>query len=493
MPFRLCLRAGFLAALASNLLAQGSLTPPGAPASSMRSLAQIAIVGTEINSINTPGNASAVYVLNSAGRYFLARSVTVAAPGQHVILIQGSGITVDFNGCSIIGIGTLSGVYDGGLNRGNVTVCNGTITGCTNGVDLRASFNCRLHNLTCANNSGIGFNVGDAVEMRDCTSRDNSDDGISTGFNANLLHCTAVGSVNGHGFDLGKDSAAYACVANFNKLNGFNTAASCAVSYSSSHQNQGSGFVTSSACALIGCQATENSGSAILTGTSCTLQACTAYLNGTAASTTYAIFTNVGCTVTGCTSSFNNVQYGIVANNGCTVSHCSAYSNTSAQSISAGFFVGQASLRHCTANANTNTNATATNTTGMGVYSNGANALVEHCLCANNKGDGIYMVGSGASVRNNVCSDNTNAGIHLNSSGNRVEGNQLVSNSGSGLLIDTPVSFVTGNTARANGTNYSIVANNRVATIVTPALSASISGSTGGTAVSTDAFANISY
>jgi len=50
---------------------------------------------------------------------------------------------------------------------------------------------------------------------------------------------------------------------------------------------------------------------------------------------------------------------------------------------------------------------------------------------------------------------------------------------------------VFSNYARLNLTNYSIVAGNRVATIVAPTVAAAINGSAGGTAFTTDTYANI--
>ena len=69
----------------------------------------------------------------------------------------------------------------------------------------------------------------------------------------------------------------------------------------------------------------------------------------------------------------------------------------------------------------------------------------------------------------------------------------LFRSTGPGIQVDTTLNLVLQNTARGNSVNYSIVAGNRVGTIVTPAVSGAISGNTGGTAFSTDAFSNVAF
>ena len=53
--YALLLTIKVLLVSAGMLLAQGSLTPPGAPGPSMKSLDQVASTGIAINATNTPG------------------------------------------------------------------------------------------------------------------------------------------------------------------------------------------------------------------------------------------------------------------------------------------------------------------------------------------------------------------------------------------------------------------------------------------------------
>jgi parallel beta-helix repeat protein len=132
---------------------------------------------------------------------------------------------------------------------------------------------------------------------------------------------------------------------------------------------------------------------------------------------------------------------------------------------------------------------TVSHTTGMGIYSNGGSTKITNCNASTNKGDGIYVVDASL-VRDNVATYN-NTGVHATGTNDRIESN-LVSDNGTGILVDTTVNLVIRNTARDNTSNYNIPAGNRIGTIVTPATS-SASGSTGGAAVSTDAWVNIAY
>src|SRR5258708_28107120 len=57
--------------LPQRACAQGSLTPPGTPAPTMKSLDQIASTGIAINATNTPGDPSNEAVISAAGNDYL--------------------------------------------------------------------------------------------------------------------------------------------------------------------------------------------------------------------------------------------------------------------------------------------------------------------------------------------------------------------------------------------------------------------------------------
>src|SRR4029079_15924544 len=109
-----------------------------------------------------------------------------------------------------------------------------------------------------------------------------------------------------------------------------------------------------------------------------------------------------------------------------------------------------------------------------------------------NAGDGIHA-NSNCTLRSNQSSNNGAAGLRAVSFGSRIEGNSVSFNN-VGLVVDSTGNVVIANTARGNtGGNYSIIAGNRVATVVTPASAGAVSGNIGGTAFSTDGFSNLAF
>jgi parallel beta-helix repeat protein len=450
---------------------QGPLTPPGAPAPTMKTLDQIASTGIAINSTNTPGNATSVFVISAPGSYYLTDNVEVLT-GKNGILITAGNVTIDLNGYGVFGdLAGLSGITDGGTTLTGVTIRHGTVQAWTiAGVDLSHSFDCVVSGLIVNFCTGVGLTLGDATVVRDCMVRNSSSDNFKTGFNANITHCTAVGSSAGSGFNLGQDSAITGCVANFNKT-GILAAFGCSVSQCTTNQNSDHGILATSACRIFDCLASLNGGAATLS----------------------AIEVGFAATISNCTASNNTAQYAILAGAGSVVVHCTASGNTSSQSVSAGIRADECTVKDCNASFNSTSNATASNSTGMGICAFDENALIENCTCGDNAADGI-QVSSRSVVLNSLSGSNGGAGVHATGTANRIEGNQVTSNN-PGILVDTSVNLILRNTARANGSaNYVIAINNRVAAIVTPTLNAApINGNTGGFAFGTDASANIAY
>jgi parallel beta-helix repeat protein len=177
-----------------------------------------------------------------------------------------------------------------------------------------------------------------------------------------------------------------------------------------------------------------------------------------------------------------NFGDGINTADGCRVSNCTSSSN------SRGIFLGNNCLaENCIVQGNTS----------IGIRTFNFN-VVRDCQVIANGGDGIFAVTHNVLI-NNLChangtSTNGGAGIRMvGGTGTRIEGNSVNLNSW-GIRVESTNNIIIRNFASLNDTNYSIVASNRVGTIVNAPASGAINGSTGGLGVgTTDPWANISF
>ncbi len=122
----------------STCLAQGSLTPPGAPASTMKTLAQI--------EPRTP-IATAPFTISQPGSYYLTTNLTVSS--GDAITIAANNVTLDLNGFTIASTAAsatgIAILLSGG--RTNIAIYNGHIS---SGVTNNGS----------GTYGGSGFNTG---------------------------------------------------------------------------------------------------------------------------------------------------------------------------------------------------------------------------------------------------------------------------------------------------------------------------------------------
>jgi hypothetical protein len=216
----------------------------------------------------------------------------------------------------------------------------------------------------------------------------------------------------------------------------------------------GNGIKVDAFSLIEGCLSVANGSYGINSGASVIISGCVAYNNQS-----IGIYSGAGATISGCVA-YQNQLDGIYSQSGATISGCSAYQNQ-----------------------------------GIGIYGGDA-GTVSGCSTTLNKGDGI-RVGTACVVTNNSCRSNGSAGdgagIRAESSQNRIESNNVTFNT-RGVDVNSAGNFIVRNSASLNGTNYDIVANNKVGVVVAAPDSGVISGSTGGAGVgSTDPWANFSF
>lgn len=153
---------------------QGALTPPGAPAPTMKSLSQV--------EPRTPISYEEYYIGNP-GSYYLTTNLTGAsAANPYGIWIASDNVTIDLSGFTIQGAaGSNHGIYIYGSHT-NITIQNGIITGWGHdGISLNPSMlpqTVVLANLTITGNTGNGIVVGNGYLISNCSIQNNGSVGI---------------------------------------------------------------------------------------------------------------------------------------------------------------------------------------------------------------------------------------------------------------------------------------------------------------------------
>jgi hypothetical protein len=172
-PNRLVLAATVSAfCILHSTFGQGSLTPPGAPAPTMKSLDQV--------EARFP-ISSAPYTITSPGSYYLTTNLTVS--GGTVINIGTNDVTLDLNGFTISstsanpsGFGIQLGLAGG---NSDITIVNGHISGgSTTNFNDGIAYNALPFNIRVANVSvtgcrfyGLDVGTGNSSVIESCTAQ----------------------------------------------------------------------------------------------------------------------------------------------------------------------------------------------------------------------------------------------------------------------------------------------------------------------------------
>ena len=153
----------------STAFAQGSLTPPGAPAPTMKSLDEIyAKIGTSdprtpIATNTTPGDSGNSFIISQPGSYYLTTNL-VGVSSKNGISIAANNVTLDLNGFALLGVSGSQNGINFPSGQTNVTVRNGTVSGWGSyGVNNASSSSANVVferlNVSASGNCGI-FNCG---------------------------------------------------------------------------------------------------------------------------------------------------------------------------------------------------------------------------------------------------------------------------------------------------------------------------------------------
>lgn len=518
----------------ASAFAQGSLTPPGAPAPAMKTLDQV--------EPRTPVSSAPVTISQSGSYYLttnLSGTVTVAANNVTLDLmgfsiVAASGNAIQQSGsCTnlLIRNGTLSAPFVNGIDfstssgNANGTIENLRITGCQNyGITVGGGYrvrNCQVNGVGMAGicaygnsdirectltGNGTGLRLsGTGAYVADNIVRGNTDNyDLSAGNQLNLLLCevpesidwpasvkfagtltcssTATNGITVNANDVTLDLAGHTLI-------GPGATGQHGICQASTLRNltvlngkvtdwkgtyMGGVYVRGTGSQISGIQSATNY-YGIITGNSSTISDCTASDNSS-----YGILTGGGCVLRSCVVSYNSSDSGIYAGAGSTLRDCTAKNNTGS-----GIAAGDGSMMSdCAASYNT----------GNGIIVYSGNTICD-CTTSYNNGDGIRMT-SDNRVAGCMCSYNgfsgDGAGIHATGSDNRIEDNNVTDND-RGIDVDMLGNFIVRNIASGNTTNWAIATGN-VCLVVQAATAGAINGNSGGTAPgSTDPNANFTY
>jgi hypothetical protein len=241
----------------STCFAQGSLTPPGAPAPTMKTLAQIE-PRTPINATNTPGDSFSLFTITRPGAYYLTTNITGVA-GRNGIGIAADNVTLDLNGFALIGVSNSSdGIAVMDIGHTNIAVRDGSLQGWGDyGMNMGGGQSCVYQDLRLSLNGG-GLLAGGGTLVNACVAVRNTGVGISAGSASVITACTARNNT-GHGFQATSPGVSFSeCNSVDNGGNGYQGATSIAFRRCLARDNEGHGFYADTGGIFADCLATSN-------------------------------------------------------------------------------------------------------------------------------------------------------------------------------------------------------------------------------------------
>jgi hypothetical protein len=339
---------------------QGSLTPPGPPEPTMKSLEQVASTGIAINAAHTPGDDNSHFIITQPGNYFLTGNVDVTKITG--IRVAAAGVSVDLNGFEIrrtnnaggqgieiiagshrcmVRHGSISGLFDFGVHcastlgatRGG-SFLDLTVTGATSmgllGGEGHVIERCMAHD-----NSGDGIVSSTGSTISHCSARNNGHHGIVGATTVTVSHCTVTGNGATYSGSAGIFVIGKSLIVNCTSTNNVNNGTVA--------RGNGAGIHADSGTIIKDCVVDGNAGNGIQAGSECQVVGNTLSGNGTAGASAGIEVNGSGNRVeSNNTTNTNGTATGIlVTSGGNIIIKNSSRGGTKAYDIAAGNSMGQ--------------------------------------------------------------------------------------------------------------------------------------------------------
>ncbi len=138
--------------------------------------------------------------ISSPGSYVLNKNLAVKQGGGDCITITASNVTLDLQGYNIQCLAAtrpVRGIFSNPGTTG-ITVRNGIIANCFEGVELLASTDASVYKIVAVSNTDFGIGVGHESTVMYSIADQNGNGGIATYCNSpggsNIIYNTAVGN-----------------------------------------------------------------------------------------------------------------------------------------------------------------------------------------------------------------------------------------------------------------------------------------------------------
>lgn len=307
----------------THVQGQGSLTPPGAPGPTFKTLQQV--------EPRTPISTVPI-TISAPGSYYATTNLTGAA-SQNGITIAAHNVTVDLNGFALTGAaGSIDGIVVSGL-RTNIAVRNGTISGWgSDGIQAGSAINAQFLNLQIANCGAVGLEAGNNANIQGCGARNCGGNGISTGSTCAVRDCSASENV-GTGIFANNGTQVTGCSAVGNQTHGFDAWQRSTIQQCTAMQNWRAGFRVALLSSIQQCNAnnngmfgiiSDNNGFATISDNNCSFNGSLAASGARTNGAGIFITNSGGCRIDANTVNFNYAGILVAPNNGALIIRNSA-------------------------------------------------------------------------------------------------------------------------------------------------------------------------